>query len=371
MESFDERMMVRALALAERGLGRVEPNPAVGAVLTQGQEIVGEGCHQFFGAPHAEVNALRAAGERARGATMYVTLEPCCHYGKTPPCTDAIITAGIERVVVAMQDPFPEVAGSGLARLREAGLKVEVGLCERRAVKVNAPYLKLHQRGVPFFIAKWAMTLDGKIATAAGDSKWISCAQSREIVHQMRNRADAVMIGVRTAIRDDPLLTCRLPGGRNPRRIVLDTKARLPLDSKLVTTAGEAPLWVVCGESAPREKVDSLKDAGCRVLRIPELAGRVDVAVLARTLASFQEPLTNVLVEGGGQVLGSLFEARLVDRVMVFVAPKLLGGEQAPTAVGGPGVKFVVRAWAVTDVTVTHVGGDVLIEGEVSYAEET
>jgi len=369
MASFDERMMVRALELAERGLGRVEPNPAVGAVITRGETIVGEGHHPFFGGPHAEVNALRAAGDRARGATLYVTLEPCCHQGKTPPCTDAVISAGIERVVVAMQDPYPEVAGSGLARLREAGLKVEVGLCERRAMRLNAGYVKLHLRGQPFFIAKWAMTLDGKIATAAGDSKWISSAQSRELVHQVRDRVDAVMIGVRTAVRDDPLLTCRLPGGRSPRRIVLDGRARLPLDSRLVTTAAEAPLWVVCGDSAPSDRTDALERAGCRVVRMPENEHRVDVLSLARTLGA--ERLTHVLVEGGGEVLGSLFDARLVDRVMVFVAAKLLGGKEAPTAVGGAGVKFVEKAWTVTDVSVTHVGGDVLIEGDVSYEGET
>jgi len=368
MSDFDEQMMARALELAGRGLGRVEPNPAVGAVVTSGETVVGEGYHQFFGGPHAEVNALAAAGERARGATMYVTLEPCCHYGKTPPCTDAVIRAGIARVVVAMQDPFEKVAGRGLALLREAGIQVDLGLCEKSAMKLNAPYLKLHLRGLPFFTAKWAMTLDGKIATESGDSTWISSAASREIVHRMRDRADAVMIGVRTAVRDDPLLTCRLDGGRSPRRIVVDSKARLPLASRLVATVQEAPLWVACGRSAPPERVQALAEAGCRVISLPERADHVDLTALARTLA--REPLTNVLAEGGAELFGSLFEAQLVDRVMVFVAPKLLGGKNAPTAVLGVGFPSVSEAWTVRDLSVTRIGEDVLVEGDVSYGEE-
>jgi diaminohydroxyphosphoribosylaminopyrimidine deaminase/5-amino-6-(5-phosphoribosylamino)uracil reductase len=369
MSDFDERMMAQALELSGRGLGRVEPNPAVGAVVTSGETVVGEGYHRFFGGPHAEVNALGAAGERARGGTLYVTLEPCCHYGKTPPCTDAVIRAGVKRVVVAMQDPFPKVAGRGLALLREAGIQVEVGLCEKSAMKLNAPYLKLHLRGLPFFTAKWAMTLDGKIATDSGDATWISSAESRELVHRMRDRADAVMIGVRTAMRDDPLLTCRLPGGRSPRRIVVDSKARLPLESRLVGSVGEAPLWVACGRSAPPERVRALSDAGCRVISLPERADHVDLAALAEMLAG--ESLTNVLAEGGAELFGSLFEARLVDRVTVFVAPKLFGGKNAPTAVLGAGVRFVSQAWTVRDMSVTRIGDDVRIEGDVSYGEES
>jgi diaminohydroxyphosphoribosylaminopyrimidine deaminase/5-amino-6-(5-phosphoribosylamino)uracil reductase len=367
MSEFDEQMMSQALEVARRGLGRVEPNPAVGAVITSGAKVVGEGWHRFFGGPHAEVNAIREAGDKTRGATMYVTLEPCCHHGKTPPCTDAVIGAGIARVVVAMQDPFPQVNGGGLARLREAGIGVEVGLGERSAMKLNAPYLKLSLRGLPFFIAKWAMTLDGKIATVSGDSRWISSIESRRIVHELRDRVDAVMIGVRTAVSDDPLLACELPGGRNPRRIVVDTSGRLPLDSKLAASARETPVWIACGESAPADKVRTLVEKGCRVMRLPERDHRVDVLALARTLA--KEPLTNVLVEGGGEIMGSLFEAGLIDRVCVFVAPKLVGGLRAASPVGGVGVKQVARAWTVQDMRVTRVAGDILIEGDVSYPE--
>ena len=368
MAHFDEQMMLRALELAERGLGRVEPNPAVGAIVTRGESIVGEGYHQFFGGPHAEVSALAAAGDKARGATLYVTLEPCCHFGKTPPCTDAVVAAGITRVVAAMQDPFTKVSGGGFAKLRAAGIKVEAGLLEKRAMKLNAPYLKLNLRALPFFIAKWAMTLDGKTATATGDSRWISCEMSRNLVHQLRDHVDAVLVGIRTALADNPLLTARLPNSRNPRRIILDSQARLPLDSRLVQSVEEAPLWVVCGKYAPAPQVKALADAGCRMIQLPETHGRVDVRKLAELLG--KESITNVLIEGGGTVHASFFEERLVDRVMVFIAPKMLGGEHAPTPIKGPGVRSLEQAWTVADTKVTHVGEDVMIEGDVLYREK-
>jgi diaminohydroxyphosphoribosylaminopyrimidine deaminase/5-amino-6-(5-phosphoribosylamino)uracil reductase len=368
MSDFDDRMMRRALDLALRGRGRVEPNPVVGAVLVQGDAIVGEGHHQFFGGPHAEVNAIQAAGEQTVGATMYVTLEPCCHYGKTPPCTDAVILAGIKRVHVAMQDPFPMVSGHGLAKLRAAGIEVHVGLCEKEAMHLNAPYLKLHRCGLPYFIAKWAMTLDGRIATVTGDSRWISSPKSREIVHHLRDRADAVMVGIDTVLRDDPLLTCRLPGARSPRRIVVDTHARLPLASKLVTSIPESDVWVVCGRSAKKKATDALAGAGCRVLTVEESGGRMDLAALAKLLGD--EMLTNVVVEGGPRLFGSLFAAKLVDHVMVFVAPKLVGGERGHNAIAGPGVRLMSEAWTLTHVTVTTVDHDALVEGDVDYGEE-
>ncbi len=376
MTPFDEQMMRRALELAERGRGRVEPNPVVGAVVALGETIVGEGHHEFFGAPHAEVNALTAAGDRARGATLYVTLEPCCHHGKTPPCTDAIAAAGVSRVVAAMQDPFHAVSGGGFAALRSAGIKLEVGLCETQALRLNAPFVKLNLRGLPFFIAKWAMTLDGKIATVTGDSKWVSSDASRNLVQEMRNRADAVVVGVRTAVLDDPLLTCRLPGGRNPRRIIIDTQARLPLTSRLVRTVNEAPVWVACGPSAPEASLRALSRAGCRIIQLPEGHHRaegperrrgVSVAALAEILG--RELITNVLVEGGAAVLASFFEAKLVDRVKAFIAPKLLGGEHAPGAIGGAGVRSMGQAWTLGEITVTRIAEDVLIEGDVQYTE--
>src|SRR5438270_8461490 len=240
-----DKWMARALDLAERGRGHVEPNPLVGAVVVRDGRVVGEGWHQRYGGPHAEVHALAAAGEAARGATLYVTLDPCCHHGKTPPCTDAVLRAGIRRVVAAMSDPFPQVAGRGAVLLRAAGLIVECGLGEAEARRLNAPYLKLLATGRPYVHAKWAMSLDGKIATSTGDSQWISSDESRRRVHALRGRMDAIIIGSGTARNDDPLLTVRPPGPRTPTRIVLSSSGSLSPTSRLLTTLPEAPVCVV------------------------------------------------------------------------------------------------------------------------------
>ncbi len=261
--------MRRALDLAASGQGFVEPNPMVGCVIARGAEIIGEGWHRRFGGDHAEVEALRLAGSRAAGATLYVTLEPCCHTGKTPPCTEAILAAGIRRVVAAMADPFPQVAGGGAAALQAAGVAVELGLLADQARQLNAPYLKLLEHGVPWIIAKWAMTLDGKIATRTGQSRWISGSKSRQLVHALRGRMDAVVVGRGTAAADDPLLTARPAGPRTPMRVVLDTRASLPSESQLVRTAGQAPLLVAVGSEAEAADCRRLQEAGCEVLVCP------------------------------------------------------------------------------------------------------
>ena len=237
--------MRRAVELAERGRGHVEPNPLVGAVIVRDGQIVGEGWHKKFGQAHAEVNAFTSAGEAARGATLYVTLEPCCHHGKTPPCTDAVIRAGIARVVAALQDPFPQVAGQGAALLRAAGIPIEFGVCAKEARRQNAPYLKLLATGRPYVHAKWAMSLDGKIATRTGDSQWISNETSRRRVHELRGRMDGILVGIGTALADDPLLTARPPGPRTACRVILDSKGRLPITSQLVRTAAQVPTLIV------------------------------------------------------------------------------------------------------------------------------
>jgi len=261
----DAAYMARALELASRGEGYVEPNPMVGCVIVRDGEVVGEGWHQKFGGPHAEVEALRVAGARARGATMYVTLEPCCHHGKTPPCTEAIIAAGITRVVCAQRDPFEQVAGRGIEMLKAAGIAVEAGMLEAEAKTLNAPYLKLVTTGRPWIIAKWAMTLDGKIATRTGDSRWISGEASREIVHRLRGRVDGIMVGCDTALHDDPLLTARPPGARVATRIVVDSYASLALESQLVRSVSAAPVLVAASSAAPQENIDRLTAAGCEV----------------------------------------------------------------------------------------------------------
>jgi diaminohydroxyphosphoribosylaminopyrimidine deaminase/5-amino-6-(5-phosphoribosylamino)uracil reductase len=343
--------MTQALALAERGRGHVEPNPLVGAVLVRDGRLVGEGWHQRYGQAHAEVNALAAAGEAARGATLYVTLEPCCHFGKTPPCTDAVIRAGVARVVAAMSDPFPQVAGQGAEQLRRAGISVEVGLCEAEARRLNAPYLKLLEKGRPYVHAKWAMTLDGKIATRSGDSKWISNEASRRRVHELRGCMDAIVVGIGTVLADDPLLTARPAGPRTPVRVVLDHYGRMPPRSQLVRTARETPTWVVtAGEPALQ-----LGALGCQVLSVP------DVGWLLNEMGNRR--MTNILVEGGAGVLGSFRDIGEIDEVHIFIAPRLTGGAGAKTPIGGHGVDKIADSLTLTQWRAEMIEGDVYLHG--------
>jgi len=353
--------MARALELAEKGRGYVEPNPLVGAVIVQKGKLIGEGWHEHFGQAHAEINALNQAGELARGATMYVTLEPCCHFGKTPPCTDAILKKKIRRVVAAMRDPFPQVGGKGASCLRIAGVSVEIGLLEKGARRLNAPYLKLLRTGRPYVHAKWAMTLDGKIATRTGDSKWISGESARRHTHELRGRMDALIAGIGTVLADNPQLTVRPPGPRVPTRIVLDSQCRLPRDSQLAATARKTPVLVVASGRTPRT-ASSLQKLGCEILALPSKTGQPDIAQLLNELGRRQ--MTNVLVEGGAQVLGAFFDAQAVDEVHTFIAPRITGGKQM-TAVAGLGVAKIADALKLADWEVERVDTDVLIHGLV------
>ncbi len=355
--------MQRALELAAQGQGFVEPNPMVGCVLARGAEIVGEGWHRRFSQAHAEVDALRIAGSRARGATLYVTLEPCCHQGKTPPCTRAVLAAGVARVVAAMADPFPQVAGGGLAELRAAGVEVQTGILESEARKLNAPYLKLLSLGKPWVVAKWAMTLDGKIATPNGDSRWISSPASRQLVHQLRGRMDAILVGRGTAAADDPQLTARPPGPRTALRIVLDTRAALSLRSRLVRTAREVPLLVAVGPEAATADCADLRAAGCELLVCDGSTPQARLETLFGELG--RRRMTNVLVEGGGRLLGSLFDARLIDEVHVFIAPKLAGGGEAPGPIAGRGVDAISAALPLEDIAVRQIDGDIYLHGRM------
>jgi len=362
----DSQFMLRALELARKGQGHVEPNPMVGCVIVQGEEIVGEGWHRIFGSPHAEPLALAAAGERARGATMYVTLEPCCHQGKTPPCTDAIVAAGIKRVVTAMRDPFPQVAGSGLKQLAAAGIDVELGLHEAEAQQLNAPYLKLLATGRPWVIAKWAMTLDGKIATRSGYSKWISGEAARQVGHYLRGRVDGVMIGRKTAQLDDPLLTAR-PEGDSPARlavrIILDSMAGLPNFSQLVRTAAQYPTLIAAGPDAPEKDLRRLNHAGCEVLPFAPPSRYERLIQLLDELG--RRKMTNVLVEGGATLLGSMFDAGQIDEVHVFIAPTLFGGMKARSPIRGAGVEQIADALALEKPRVQMLGEDIYVSGRV------
>jgi len=367
-------VMRHALALAAQGIGRVEPNPAVGAVLVDDDlHLIAEGFHERFGSPHAEVNAIAAAGERARGATLFVTLEPCCHHGKTPPCSRAVIAAGVKRAVVAMQDPAPHVAGGGIAELCAAGIEVEIGTCEADARRLVAPFVTLMTLGRPFVHAKWAMTLDGKIATRTRHSKWISNRQSRELVHTLRGRMDAIIVGAGTALADDPLLTARPPGPRTPTRIVVDAQGKLRPDSQLAQTARITPVLLATTPGADASRLQALEQLGVEVLHCepvgssrrtkPDGSHGVDLAAFLNELG--RRRMTNVLVEGGGALLGSFFDAELIDEVHVVIAPKLVGGSEAVTPVGGIGLAQVPELSQLDAPSITLLGDDVYVNGRV------
>lgn len=357
--------MRRALAEAARGRGFVEPNPMVGAVVVSGGLAVGVGYHERFGGPHAEVNALARAGDRARGSTLYVTLEPCCHHGKTPPCVDAILRAGVARVVVAHRDPFPKVDGGGLVQLRRAGIEVTDGVEGDVAQALNAPYLKRLALGLPFVTAKWAMTLDGRTAAGSGDSRWISNPRSRALVHEVRGRMDAILVGMGTALADDPELTARPPGPRIPARVVLDSQGRLPQVGKLASTARDVPVWVAATEQAPRDRLEALKALGCVILRFKANESK-SVPIVAMLAELAKRGVTNLLIEGGGSVIGSFFDVGQVDAVDIFVAPKVEGGTHRHTPAQGHGVAAMSDAWKLIEPEISVIDGDVRIQGRLA-----
>lgn len=359
----DDKFMSRAIELAARGEGSVEPNPLVGCVIVKDGVIIGEGWHRQFGGPHAEVEALQACRGDVAGATLYVSLEPCCHTGKTPPCTESILRARIGRVVVAQRDPFPAVAGHGLEQLRRGGLQVEVGVMQQAAAQLNAPYLTLVQQGRPWVIAKWAMTLDGKIATRTSHSRWISNEQSRAVVHRLRGRVDAIMVGRRTAVADDPLLLADTPGPRTATRIVADTQAALPTRCRLVASAHSAPVLVAAGAAVDPQRRHALEQAGCEVLACPGADAGARLQSLLHELG--RRRMTNLLVEGGGQLLGSLFDLHVVDEVHVFVAPKIIGGQTAPGPVAGQGAELIPSVPGLLHPHIEVLDQDVYISGKV------
>jgi len=358
----DARFMARALALAAEGLGRTFPNPPVGAVFVRGGRVVGEGFHHRAGAPHAEIEALRAAGGRVRGATLYVTLEPCSHHGRTPPCAEALVGLGLRRIVVALVDPNPRVRGRGIAKLRRAGIPVAVGPGAEEARLLTAGYRSRVLHGRPLVTLKLATTLDGRIAAAGGDARWITGPAARRLAHALRDVSDAVLVGAGTVRADDPRLTCRLPGGHDPVRIVLAGPAlRLPARARVLARGGP-PTWVVAPRGAPAARVAALRRRGVEVLLVPGRRGRVPFAALVRLLGA--RGLTSLLVEGGGTVAAEALRARAVDRLVLFVAPAILGGD-AVAAVGPLDRVRVRDAVRVGGLAVAHVGPDLVLEGRV------
>lgn len=349
--------MQRALALAARGAGRTSPNPMVGCVVARGEEVLAEGYHEVVGGPHAEVNALgQLEGRALNGATLYLNLEPCVHQGRTPPCIDLVLARKPSRVVVAMEDPNPLVKGQGIVALREAGIAVEVGLLEAEARRLNEAFIKFMRTRTPFVIAKCAMTLDGKIATRSGHSRWVTGEEARRRVHEMRNVADAVLVGSRTLMLDDPSLTTRLDreGTRDPVRIILDAAAYLSPDRKVFSLHSNAPTWIAVTEARTYPCAQE-------VLRISKGAGGVDMPELMAELG--RREITSLIIEGGGTTLASAFESGVVDKACFFIAPKIVGGRDAITPVEGFGVATMDEALLLDEVTTEFVGQDVLVQG--------
>ena len=364
----DKEYMAIALAQAELARGKTSPNPLVGCVLVNAAgEIVGKGYHHKAGQPHAEVNALADAGEKSRGATAYVTLEPCSHYGRTGPCCEALIKAGVKKVVAAANDPNPKVAGKGFARLREAGVVVEQGLLEKEALRQNEVFMHWMTTGKAFVALKYAMTLDGKIATATGDSKWITGVEARSKGHYLRSIYDGIVVGKNTVLKDDPALTCRLVEGKNPIRIVLDSKLSLPTTCQVFTDKAAPTIVVVGAEVAQTKQEAFAKATGVRVLPVPTKAGRIDITALLKILG--KENITSVLVEGGSQVHGAFVDAKEVSRVYAFLAPKLLGGSQSITPVGGAGHDFIKQGLQLTEMECIRLGEDLMVSGIVKEGE--
>jgi diaminohydroxyphosphoribosylaminopyrimidine deaminase/5-amino-6-(5-phosphoribosylamino)uracil reductase len=379
MAGDETAFMSRALRLAACGR-HASPNPMVGCVIVSPSgKIVGEGFHPQAGEPHAEVFALRMAGDQSKGATAYVTLEPCAHHGRTPPCADALIAAGVRRVVVALEDPDKRVAGKGVARLTAAGLAVDIGVCAEQTACLNAAYLKQRRTGTPYVTTKIAMTLDGRIATSRGDSKWITSAITRKWVHrQLRDRTDVIMVGVGTVITDDPSLTTRLTHkrARNPVRVIVDSHARSPIDSKIVQlAASDGKTWIAHTEMADQHKLSELKQAGVKLIRCTtdnrdsnyknrNTSGRVSLPDLFSQLGTRGDVL-GVLVEGGGELIGSLLQDGLVDRYIVAIAPKIVGGWNAPGPVGVELVGSMSKALEVVRWNWRRSGPDIIVDARL------
>lgn len=355
--------MNRALALAQQGKGRTSPNPLVGAVIVNAGKVVGEGYHQKAGEPHAEIHALRAAGEKAKGGTLYVNLEPCCHWGRTPPCTDALIQAGIKHVFAAHLDPNPKVAGKGIQQLQGAGITVNVGVCTEAAEQLNEFYIKHVKTGCPFVILKLAMSLDGKIATSTGESQWITSAASRQKAHEIRDEVDAILVGIGTITSDNPALTTRLPNnqGRDATRIVLDSHGRTPASAKIFNSESEAGVIIAVTPQASVQNIATLEKTGAEVIITPAKDERVCFKTLMETLGA--RGITSVLVEGGGKVNASALASGIVDKAMCFVAPKFIGGKDAPGVFDGEGIKRLTDAPELERLSINQLDCDLLIEG--------
>jgi diaminohydroxyphosphoribosylaminopyrimidine deaminase/5-amino-6-(5-phosphoribosylamino)uracil reductase len=358
----DETYMKLALAYAKKGCGWVNPNPMVGAVVVKEGRVIGAGYHRRYGGLHAERNALTSCTESPQGATLYVTLEPCCHFGKNPPCTDAILQSGIRRVVIGSTDPNPLVAGKGIQILRDHGIEVTEGVLREACTTLNEVFFHFIQARTPYVVMKYAMTMDGKIATRSGQSKWITDEAARQRVQEDRHRYSGIMVGIGTILTDDPLLTCRLPDGKNPVRIICDSRLRTPLNSRVVQTAGQVPtILATCSSNEACAR--PYREAGCEVLVLPSKAGHVDLQELMTVLGEKQ--IDSILLEGGGTLNWSALQSGIVHKVQAYVAPKLFGGTAAKSPVEGDGVESPEQAFRLAPPRITQIGDDLLLESKV------
>jgi diaminohydroxyphosphoribosylaminopyrimidine deaminase/5-amino-6-(5-phosphoribosylamino)uracil reductase len=356
----DEYWMRRALRLAEKGRGRTSPNPMVGAILVKDDKLVGEGYHAKAGEAHAEILALQRAREEAKGAVLYLNLEPCAHYGKTPPCAPQVAEAGVKRVVIGMEDPNPLVKGKGIEILRSAGLDVEVGILEEECLRLNEAFCKYILKKEPFVILKAAATWDGKIATRNGDSKWISGETSRRFTHKLRDQVDGVLVGIGTVLKDDPLLTVRIRGGRDPYRIVLDSRLKISEEARVIGSPPSRAIIAVT-ELAPKDRIERLEKRGVQILIVDSKEERIN---LSSCLSKLREiGMMSLLVEGGSQVNGSFLDEGLIDKLLLFLSPKLIGDRQAPGIFGGRGISTLREAIALKEIRTRRLGEDILLEG--------
>ncbi|MBF0379822.1 MAG: bifunctional diaminohydroxyphosphoribosylaminopyrimidine deaminase/5-amino-6-(5-phosphoribosylamino)uracil reductase RibD [Magnetococcales bacterium] len=356
--------MDQALRLAARAVGRTRPNPVVGCVIVADNRVVGRGFHPKAGEPHAEVFALRDAGQKAKGATAYVTLEPCSHTGRTPPCAQGLIKAGVSRVVVAMTDPNPKVSGAGLQMLQSAGIEVATGVREEEAKSLIKPFTTWVKHGRPMLTLKMAASLDGKTATRSGESQWITGPYARKYVQGMRDRHDVVLVGIGTVLADDPRLNCRIAGGRDPIRLVVDSNLQIPHSATIYESSDSAPLWIATLEKNSGQTVERLSQRGVKVIKCKETSdGRVDLVHMMQQLGELE--ITSVLSEAGGILSDGLLNAGVVDRLALFLAPKLIGGHEAPGLLKGLGVAELAKAQKISNLKVTTIGDDLLIRGDI------
>ncbi len=358
--------MQTAITFARKGIGKTSPNPAVGAVIVKNGKIIGKGYHKKAGLAHAEINALKQAGIKAKGAEMYVTLEPCNHFGRTPPCTDAIIKSGVKKVFIGMKDPNPLVAGKGIRRLMNAGMDVEVGILEDECKDINEAYIKYIATKTPFVTLKLASTLDGKIATSTGESKWITGETARRFAHRMRAEADAVMVCIGNVLRDKPELTTRLVKGKDPVRIVVDSKLRTPVNARVLNTKRGGIIIATTKERSQKEKrIKKLKDKGVEVLALPSKKGEVDLKALMKELG--KREIANLIIEGGSTLAASAIKDGIVDKIAIFYAPRLFGKEGLPM-IQGLGIKRLKDAVSLSSLEYKRLGEDILVEGYIAHS---